>query len=142
MSAPLVLALTLTLTQTWESATPPGAVHVGPATRYDDGVMAGVMELRGIITDAALYGDWLAANGYLGAVAVERKGDRFRKVWIDGEGPYFAADCRQLDHFPGAFVVEVSWRIAQRWKRRGPWPQAVTVAFEPPPSSRFSHIVQ
>jgi hypothetical protein len=135
-----LLALALTLTQTWELPTPTQSIS-GPVTRYDDGLMAQVLVNRNILTDTILYGAWLAANKYDGVLSLEHKGDIGRTVWIGSER-FFVGDCRQLLHYPGEFAVEVDWRTAERWKARGPWPSSVTAWFEPLTASRWPGLVQ
>lgn len=111
---------------------PTNAVYIeGKATHMADGVMAGVVENRDL--DLA---------GYVGAVALNRAGDRYRDVWLewaDGtvDGPFLVVDCAQRgEHFEAreeaGYIVEVS----EKWaKRRGfAWvaPVEVTVWFVDP----------
>ena len=124
----------------WFTATQEAEI-TGSVTRYDAGLMEQVAVNRGIITDTQLFDDWLALHNYDGMVALQRKADLFRTVYIDGER-FFVVDCRQLAHYPGPHVVEVGYPTARRWLDRGPWPAAVTVSFTPPPSRRRAGLPQ
>lgn len=137
-----LMAATMTLTETWESPTPPGEVLFGPVAWYNEDRMAKVFTVRHIITSTEMYVPWLEEHGYLGAVAVPNAGDRFRPVWINGEGPFYAGDCRQLRHYPGKYVVEVDHRTYKRWYNAGMVPTWAVVSFEPPTVSRFPDTVQ
>jgi hypothetical protein len=137
-----IVSMTMTLTQTWESSTPAGTIIVGPATRYDEDLMPRVLYNQNIITDTALYDAWLSDNGFLGVVALERKGDKFREVWINGKGPYFVGDCRALHDYPGKFAVEFDYKTAMRMLEEGPWPETVTITFMPPRSTRFPRMAR
>jgi len=80
----------------------------GKATYMNPGVMEGVVS----------YFE-LDLSGYVGAVALNRQGDKGRAVWLEWEdgtidGPFLVVDCAQrVGHFEDRErqrrVVEVSW---------------------------------
>ena len=123
----------------WNEPTPDVAL-TGKATFYSAGTMAEVAVNRRLITDTSEYQTWLTANGYVGAVALNRAGDRFREVWLqrpDGtvEGPFFSVDCAQRRHYEAREadnrIVEVDHATAIRWGMNAPL-DGVTVWFENP----------
>lgn len=96
----------------WAEPTPGRAVS-GEASYYAPGIMAAVANRRGL--DLA---------GYRGGVAMMRRGDIGREVWILAEGseewagPFLVVDCAQRIHYPGLVdrgrVIELDradWRV-------------------------------
>ena len=98
----------------------------GQATYYSPGLMEKVAENRG-----------MDLSGYMGGVALNRKGDLGRVVWLDWggvtEGPFLVVDCAQKAHYrvreKQFRVVEVSAEIAQKHGFYGVGPHPVTVWF-------------
>ena len=96
----------------------------GMATYYAPGLMREVAEYRGM--DAPLL------------VALNRKGDLGRTVWVRKGGVVYEAlvvDCAQEGHFADrevqGRVLEVPYWLAMEWGMRGPVP--VSVHFRRPP---------
>jgi hypothetical protein len=116
-----VLAMTLA----WSSRSP-DTLH-GQATYYSPGVMAQVAKNRG-----------MDLTPYLGGVALNRKGDLGRIVWIEFdtaiEGPFLVVDCAQEGHFPDREnqnrVIEVDAATAIRHGFYGVGPVPVKVFFD------------
>ena len=84
-------------------------------------------------------------EGVAGGVALNRKGDIGRLVWIvrDGitYGPLRVVDCAQAgEHYETreaqGRVVEVSFELAQEWGIVGVGPTPVTVLFDSPCAAR------
>ena len=79
--------------------------------------------------------------GYLNGVALNRRGDLGRAVWLehDGQfyGPMLAVDCSALEDYPErlrqGYVAEIPYRLAQEWSMAGPVP--VTVHFRRVPDN-------
>lgn len=109
----------------WSSPTQAPVIS-GEATFYAPGVMATVARNRGVSLD-----------GRVGGVALNRKGDLGRDVWLEVNGrmygPFLVIDCAQQGHYKDrerlGRVVEVSGRQARKWGMRGPI--KVKVWFEP-----------
>jgi hypothetical protein len=105
---------------------------VGKATYYADGVMERMWQLR------IQAGDVQPCKDCIGAVAMMRRGDIGRKVWVErnGEvtGPFIVVDCAAPQDYPAlsgrGLVLEVPYWLAQRWKMAGP--VAVRVLERPP----------
>ena len=81
----------------------------GTACYYGPGLMKKVARNRGM----SLY-------GYMGGVALDRRGDLGRSVWLrwddgDIDGPFLVVDCAQKKHVGGC-IVEVSASIAKKRK--------------------------
>jgi hypothetical protein len=95
----------------WAASSPQGLA--GQATYMRPGLMADVVAYRG-----------LDLGGYTGAVALNRRGDLGRSVWVrwpDGslEGPLLVVDCAQRgEHYRArewqGRVIEVDAETAQR----------------------------
>lgn len=110
----------------------------GEATFYAQGMMSRVAVNRGLIDFPGDLARWLRMEGAVGAVALNRAGDLYRHVWIDGplgiEGPFVAIDCSQREHYEDrearGRVVEVDWVTKERWGMAGP--VAVRVWFRDP----------
>lgn len=93
----------------WGSASP-GNLE-GQATYYSPHLMETVAENRG-----------MDLNGYLGGVALNRKGDLGRVVWLEFDrainGPYLVVDCARKHHYETrerlGRVVEVDAETAKR----------------------------
>jgi len=109
----------------------------GCAAYYADGNMAKTMTAFGYTEKSSGYYNWLDENGYLGAVAVYRKGDMGKDVhilWPDGtiDGPYIAIDVVAKHHYNLGLsknrVVDVDYNTAMRHEMRGP--VAVTIIYD------------
>ena len=106
----------------WSSTSPSNLE--GRATYYSPGLMRQVAENRG-----------MDLSGYLGGVALNRKGDLGRVVWLEWddavEGPYLVVDCAKRRHYKVRewknYVVEVDAFTAKRhgFYRVGPHPVKV-----------------
>ena len=133
MQLPLaIMALLALLIGPWVGPTDLPAS--GNATYYSDGLMESVAEYRlGI-------GDVVSCKECVGYVAMMRKGDIGRKIWLNYQGrisgPWLVVDCADPRDFPSVLkreiVVEVSYALAQEWEMAGP--VSVTVLERPPPS--------
>jgi hypothetical protein len=117
------------VTDTWSIPTPDAAI-VGRATHYKAGLMETVAFRR-----------HMSLRGYLGGVALNRKADLGRDVWIqwdDGtiEGPYLVVDCARQNHYPDrerrGYVLEVDAGVAMRRGFYHGVPPSVTVHFQEP----------
>ncbi len=108
-----------------------GAMIVGMATYYADGVMDQVIANRvawGQIDPATL-------GRYVGFVALKdcgRIGHEADILWPDGmEGPFLVVDCADPRDWPYLekidFAVDVGYRTARRHEMRGPVPVTVFV---------------
>jgi len=133
-------ALVLFAASGWLSPTQEAEI-AGSVSVYARKVMEEVAVKRRIISDTTLYNDWLDTHAYDGMVALQRCGDLYRTVWINGDRLY-VADCCQKKHYPCSHVAEVGHQTRQRWLARGPWPDMVTVRFKPPPSPRLVAVAQ
>ncbi len=110
----------------------------GWATRYGLEVMEQVAVNRLLISDIADYDIFLEAQGLAGMVALNRAGDLWRRVWLEGpkgiEGPFLVVDCARALDYPQRLadsrVVEVDWPTSRRWGMAGPIP--VRVFFQDP----------
>ena len=99
----------------------------GQATYYSPGLMERVAENRG-----------MDLSGYAGGVALNRKGDLGRAVWLDWggvtEGPFRIVDCARRDHYKArerkGYVVEVDAQTAKRHGFFGIGPVPVKVYFD------------
>lgn len=128
MTPLLALAMTATLTVTWDTPTP--AAHVdGMATYYAPGLLARVAAYRGVDTSA-----------HAGIVALNRAGDLGRTVWLqwaDGaaEGPFLSVDCARRGDYALRLqqnrVVEVDATVARQRGFYGVGPVPVRVWFLP-----------
>jgi hypothetical protein len=100
--------------------------------------MATVAYNRGHIPDPLDYQLWLDEEGLVGTVALNRRADLGRRVWIDGplgfEGPFLVIDCAQLRHLKRRLqlerTVDVDHITGERWNMQKPIP--VTVHFQDP----------
>ena len=128
LTAALTLAAALWLTPTGEPAIN------GRATYYSPGLMEQVASNRG-----------MNLADYAGGVALNRRADLGRTVWIihDGKeyGPFKVIDCaRQGADFEErerrGLVVEVSWQQGVEWHMLGPVPVRVLFA-APEPEGAF-----
>ena len=96
----------------------------GQATYYSHGLMERVAENRG-----------MDLTGYMGGIALNRKGDLGRVVWLEWddavEGPFLVVDCAQRNHYKsrGNRVVEVDAETAKRHGFFGVGPVPVKVFF-------------
>ena len=98
----------------------------GQATYYSHGLMERVAENRG-----------MDLTGYMGGIALNRKGDLGRVVWLEWgsvtEGPFLTVDCARKGHFQAreddGRVVEVDAQTAQRHGFFGVGPVPVKVIF-------------
>ncbi len=129
--AVIYLAVTLfTAAAGWTSPTDLPAT--GKASYYNPGVMAIVWENR---LAQGLVGP---CPECIGAVAMLRKPDIGRKVWIEynGEtlGPFMVVDCAGPKHYQALVdkgeIVELPYWLAQRWQMAGRI--EVTVSDGPP----------
>lgn len=112
----------------------------GEASYYAPGVMAAVATRRGLDLD-----------GYLGGVAMMRRGDVGREVWVlagDSDtwtGPFLVVDCAQRAHYAslvaGDRVIELDrgswlslglpeWPVPVVVSFGGPWPGAPAVRWQ------------
>jgi hypothetical protein len=119
-------ALLLALASPW--STPTDAVQV-----------EGQAKLHNWIPETAEYRD-MDLGRYAGGVAVMRRGDLGRVVWVEVEGrwygPFLAVDCAAERHYAGRVAQGDVVELSARW-----WdlldlplaPVAVTVRFAPPP---------
>lgn len=111
----------------WE--TPTTAVTLtGRASYYRPGLMRSVQHYRGIELEPGQV-----------CVALNRKGDLGRDVWIGHRGAWYRAvscDCAQKGHYParlaGGYVVEVPFWLAEDWGMAGVGPVDVEVRFTEP----------
>jgi len=131
MSALLATALTLAAAL-WSTPTSDPVVE-GKATYYSPGLMEQVAVNRGI--DLA---------GYAGGVALNRRADLGRVVWLEHSGqvsgPYLVVDCAQRGaHFEErerrGLVVEVSFEQGMAWGMMGPVPVQVLFGAPDPPGA-------
>jgi hypothetical protein len=122
-----------------EAWTGPTALPVeGKATYYGPGVMEWVWQYR------LNLGSVPQCPDCLGPVAMMRKGDIGRKVWLQYKGqvsgPYMVVDCAGRTDFPNltkrGLVAEVPYRLAMRWGMKGP--VNVTVLDAPPQANGVS----
>ena len=108
------------------SSTSQDSLH-GRATYYSPGLMETVAANRG-----------MDLTGYLGGVALNRRGDLGRIVWLEWpggiEGPFLVVDCAQERHYKRReskrLVVEVDAQTAMRQGFYGVGPWEVRVYFE------------
>ena len=99
----------------------------GQATYYSPTLMQQVAESRG-----------LSLEGYAGGVALNRRGDLGRVVWLEFDGviagPFLTVDCVQERHYQEredqGRVVEVDAETAQRQGFYGVGPVSVKVWFD------------
>jgi hypothetical protein len=117
------------LTDTWAIPTPDAAI-TGRATHYKIALM-----------DTVAFRRHMSLVGYVGGVALNRKGDLGRDVWIewdDGtvEGPFLVVDCARLAHYPRRewheYILEVDADVAMRHSFFHGVPPPVTVHFQEP----------
>lgn len=115
-------------TGSWNDTTEEISVS-GCAAYYNSRLMEDTAVYRGYIKDASEYEDWLKRNGYKGAVALYRNGDKDREVhilWPDGtlDGPYLAIDVVARHHYDLGMsknrVIDVDWNTAVRMDMKGP----------------------
>ena len=110
--------------------------QVGKAMYYASGVMEQVIKYR------LRVGDITPGKKCLGYVALMRKGDLDREVWIvingQVEGPFCVVDVAALQHIPSLlernWVVDVDYQTAKRWGMVGVGPKFVVVLGAPPPN--------
>ena len=121
------LTVTATLLALWNTPTEEQQIQ-GDASFYAEGLMRQVCETRGFSLD-----------GYAGAVALMRRGDLGRTVWIFGE-PMLVCDCSQKKHLALNLdrdrVAELDW---ETWERHN-LPMGlvpITVSFVPPMTRRM-----
>lgn len=128
-----------TANMAWEEKTDAISMS-GCAAYYSKGLMPSVAERLGYKEEGVRYKDWLSENGYIGAVAVYRLGDRERDVhilWPNGvvDGPYYAIDVVARRHYELGLsknrVIDVDHQTAQRHNIRGP--MAVTIIYDNTP---------
>ena len=124
------ITLTLGITGTWETPTADPYLD-GLATYMAQNVMEQTAVNRALIEHPDDLPLWLTGEGLVCAVALNRRADLGRIVWLrqpDGPtlGPCLSIDCAALPHFQRRIdqerVVEVGWRIAQHWGMEGPIP--------------------
>jgi len=119
------MATVIALTLAWGSRSPQNLE--GRATYYAPGLMETVAANRGYDLD-----------GYLGGVALNRKGDLGRAVWLEWdnavEGPFLVVDCAQERHYhlreEQNRVVEVDAATARRHWGYGVGPAPVKGYFD------------
>jgi len=124
------IAAVIALTLAWTDRTP-GDVISGTATYYSPGLMESVARSRGY-----------SLEGTAGGVAMNRRGDLGRLVWLDWynpvthqpelTGPYRVVDCaRQGRDYTArersGRIVEVSFELAQQWAIAGVGPTPIRV---------------
>jgi len=109
----------------------------GCAAYYAEDRMATTATVLDIIEQSSEYKTWLEDNGYIGAVAVYRLGDKWRDVhilWPDGtiDGPYIAIDVVARHHYELGLkknrVIDVDYNTAKKHNMRGP--MAVTIIYD------------
>jgi len=109
----------------------------GCAAYYSKGVMPSTATALDYITSNKAYNSWLEENGYIGAVAVYRLGDKGRDVhilWPDGtiDGPYLAIDVVARNHYRLGMVrnrvIDVDYATAMKHEMAGP--MAVTIIYD------------
>lgn len=123
----------------WEDET--GFVSMsGCAAYYSAHTMESTAVTLGYIEATSDYDKWLTANGYIGAVAVYRVGDRGKDVhilWPDGtiDGPYASIDVVASHHYELGLdrnrVIDVDYNTAMLHDMKGP--MAVTILYESTP---------
>lgn len=122
----------------WEDETPYMSMS-GCAAYYGIGVMEKTALNMGYIdeADSDAYYEWLESEGYIGAVAVYRLGDRGKDVyilWPDGiiDGPYKSIDVVAEHHYDLGLdknrVIDVDYETAVRHDMRGP--VSVTIVYD------------
>ena len=108
----------------------------GCAAYYAKGRMESTATIFGHTESRSGYQDWLEENGYIGAVAVYRLGDKGKDVhilWPDGtlDGPYLAIDVVARSHYSLGLsrnrVVDVDYNTAVSHGMEGP--VAVTIIY-------------
>ena len=126
---PVPIALAVILPLLWTDATP-GDCLSGLATY----MKAGKMEQAARRMQRSL-------DGVVGGVAMNRKGDIGRLVWIERAGivtgPYRVVDCAQAgEHYEKrerqGRIIEVTYELADEWGIVGIGPTPVTVWFSDP----------
>ena len=125
----LVASMAAMLPALWTIPTAEPSI-TGRATHY----AAGLMELVAATRELSL-------AGYAGGVALNRRGDLRRQVWLDWrdgstDGPYLVVDCAQRHHFADReasdLVVEVDYQTADARGFAGLAPVPVVVHFQQP----------
>lgn len=122
----------------WEEETPYVSMN-GCAAYYASGQMEATANVLGYINEAdrGAYYEWLWSEGYIGAVAVYRLGDKGKDVhilWPDGtiDGPYISIDVVARNHYNLGLdrnrVIDVDYDTAMRHNMRGP--MAVTIIYD------------
>ncbi len=119
------MATVIAVTLAWSSMSPQNLE--GRATYYRPDLMGEVAANRS-----------LSLNGYMGGVALNRKGDLGRVVWLEFdraiEGPFLSVDCAQHEHYKAreqkGYVVEVDAATALRHDFFGVGPAPVKVYFD------------
>lgn len=104
----------------------------GHATYYAEGVMEAVAQRR------IRSGQIAACPECVGSVAMMRKGDIGRKVWLEYHdstiGPWLVVDCADVSDFQRVvqhdLIVEIPYDLAMKLQIRGPVP--ITVLPERP----------
>ena len=126
---PVPIALAIVLPLLWQDATP-GDMLSGLATYMKPGKI-----------EAAAQRMKRSLEGVVGGVALNRKGDIGRIVWIERAsvvyGPFRVVDCaRAGEHYEKrerqGRIVEVSYELADEWGIVGVGPTAVAVWFIDP----------
>lgn len=132
------LAILATITRTWETPTPNPYLD-GLATYMNPGVMEQTAANRALIDNPDDLPLWLTSEGLVCAVALNRRADLGRIVWLRRPGgptlgPCLSIDCAALPHLQRRIdqerVVEVGWRIAEHWGMERPIP--IRVLFHNP----------
>lgn len=112
--------------------------QIGKAMYYASGVMERVIKYRLHV------GDITPGKECLAYVALMRKGDLDREVWIvingHAEGPFCVVDVAALQHIPSLlernWVVDVDYQTAKRWGMVGIGPKYVVVLGAPSPTKQ------
>lgn len=112
----------------WDGVTNVPSVS-GCAAFYDKNIMEGAARYWGYIESVGQYSQWIRDNGYRGAVALYRSGDKGRKVyilWPDGivDGPYLAIESVARHHYDLGIsrnrVIDVDYKTAIEHGMRAP----------------------
>jgi len=132
----IAVPITATSDVAWKDYTENPALN-GCAAYYSKSTMERTAATLGLIGKPKDYKAWLSENGYIGAVAVYRNGDKGRDIhilWPDGtiDGPYLAIDVVARNHYQLGLsrnrVIDVDYNTAIRHNMEGP--VAVTIIFD------------
>lgn len=133
MTAALTLAVALTLA--WTDSTPGDHID-GKATYMNPGKI-----------EQAARNTHRSLDGVIGGVAMNRRGDIGRLVWLEHKGritgPYRVVDCAQQgEHYETRErqnrILEVTYELADEWGMIGLGPTDVTVWLnQPAPPARI-----